>query len=398
MVDRGRSPIRTDPSLPAPAESASARAAAQRKATVETSPLDASELERLFVEDEPEIGSSTVRLEASELDDLLARARPAMPSAPESRPLLATLPYDEVTARALLGEGPEPEDPPLDALEEEAADLDDADLDEASSDVEPTHVDAEGTPCAIVVASDPFLVVPPAVESAPALELPAPAKAPSTRPAAPLPSAAPAARASLPSEGVEWPGAQDRKRRAITIVAVGAAVAAIAILYFSMAEAEPPPAVALVQPTAEAPAPRLEAPAAQGPSPAEVEARAALARLREGIGECVRHAIGSLPGSSPAVPPALKLAAGAGYSAAPADWKTAVWSCARFHHDSPMRFQLQWQSVKPGTEALGIAWIDDDADGDADRAFGFRATAKGVRDVDLGEVAPMEMRPVLPVR
>ncbi|MEO5731524.1 MAG: hypothetical protein ABI134_14560, partial [Byssovorax sp.] len=102
--------------------------------------------------------------------------------------------------------------------------------------------------------------------------------------------------------------------------------------------------------------------------------------------------------SSPAVPPALKLASGAGYAAPPADWKTAVWSCAKFRHDAPMRFQLQWQSVKPTVEALGIAWIDDDGDGEADRALGFRATAKGVRDVDLGEITPMEMRPVLPVR
>ena len=47
---------------------------------------------------------------------------------------------------------------------------------------------------------------------------------------------------------------------------------------------------------------------------------------------------------------------------------------------------------------MGLAWVDDDGDGEPDRAFGFRANAKGVRDVELGEIAPMEMRPVLPVR
>ncbi len=78
-----------------------------------------------------------------------------------------------------------------------------------------------------------------------------------------------------------------------------------------------------------------------------------------------------------------QLASGAGYTALAADWKTAVWSCAKFKLDAPMRFQLQWQIVKPNVEGLGLAWIDDDGDGDPDRAIGFRATAKGTRDVDF---------------
>ena len=116
------------------------------------------------------------------------------------------------------------------------------------------------------------------------------------------------------------------------------------------------------------------------------------------MGDCVRHVIGSLPGSSPAIPAAMKQTSGVGYTALPADWKTAVWSCAKFRYDAPMQFQLQWQSARPGAEAVGLAWVDDDGDGEPDRTFGFRATAKGAHDVDFGEIAPMEMRPVLPVR
>ncbi len=343
-----------------------------------TNELAADELALLLAEEDLDLGSSTVRLEADELDVLLAKSRPAHPSAPESRPLLETQPYDEISAHVLLDKDLHPSDPQIDLKEEEA------------------DLDVEVAEAVVAVTPDAILVAPPAAPIAPTP--PALAEPASARPAAPLLfSPPPAARASLLSVGMEWPGAKDRKRRVLTIVAIGAALTAITILYFSLTEPAPlvaPGPAPTVEPAALAPSP----PAAPPQSPAEVDARAALARLREGIGECVRHAIGSLPGSSPAVPSGLKLTAGAGYTAPPADWKTAVWSCARFRHDGPMRFQLQWQSVKPNAEALGIAWIDDDGDGDADRALGFRATAKGARDVDLGEVAPMEMRPVLPIR
>jgi hypothetical protein len=217
----------------------------------------------------------------------------------------------------------------------------------------------------------------------------------------PLPAAiAPfPARASLPSAGgAEWPGEKDRKRRARMILLGTGALAAIGLLYLAFTEPEPaPPApVAVAAPEPPPPPPAPSAPKPQ--SPAEIEARKALSKLREGMGDCVRHVIGSLPGSSPAVPAAMKQASGAGYTALPADWKTAVWSCAKFRYDGPMQFQLQWQSARPGAEAMGLAWIDDDGDGEPDRVLGFRATAKPTRDVELGEIAPMEMRPVLPVR
>jgi hypothetical protein len=364
-----------------------------------TSSLAEQELARLLAEDEDaDFSATTVLLDASELDVLLAQSRP-VPAPPPARPQLTTQPYDEVTASALLdNDADSPQ--AAETLEPEAV-LDEDEL-EAVEAVVKTE---QGAP---VIAAEP-VVAPPTVEvvappepSAPASTSIPPAGPPFASPpaSAPVPIALPptATRASFPSAGLEWPGAKERKRRAITILAIVAALAGITILYLAFAESDPAPTAPLPAAAAEpaSPAPAPSAPRAQ--SPAEIDARKALGRLRDGMGDCVRHAIGSLPGSSPAVPPALKLAGGAGYTALPADWKTAVWSCARFRHDTPMQFQLQWQSIKPGVEALGIAWIDDDGDGDADRALGFRATAKGAHDVELGDVAPLEMRPVLPVR
>ena len=396
MVDRGRSPIRTSltPSVwpgdtPDPVET-------EHDLDVEAMSLRDVDLTRLLGDGEADFGTTTVRLDADELDELLVKARHQLPAA---RSQLTTQPYGKLTASELLDKDIDALDAaekPEEAREAEAIlELDDAAPITGVVPAAPIEdvVDASViATTAAVVAPDPE----PVSASIP------PAGPPPTSPAAstPLPVATPvdATRTSLPSTGMEWPGARDRKRRAMTLVAIGTAIAMTGLLYLAFTEPEPPVPAPSSAPLDEAasPAPVVSAQPVQ--SPAEVDARKALGRLREGIGDCVRHAIGSLPGSSPAVPPALKLTSGAGYAAPPADWKTAVWSCAKFRHDAPMRFQLQWQSVKPTVEALGIAWIDDDGDGEADRALGFRATAKGTRDVDLGEITPMEMRPVLPVR
>lgn len=396
MVDRGRSPIRTSltPSVwpgdtPDPVET-------EHDLDVEAMSLRDVDLTRLLGDGEADFGTTTVRLDADELDELLVKARHQLPAA---RSQLTTQPYGKLTASELL-------DKDIDALDaaekpEEAREAEAIlELDDAApiTGVVPA-APIEDVVAASVIATTAAVVAPdpePVSASIP------PAGPPPMSPAAstPLPVATPvdATRTSLPSTGMEWPGARDRKRRAMTLVAIGTAIAMTGLLYLAFTEPEPPVPAPSSAPLDEAasPAPVVSAQPVQ--SPAEVDARKALGRLREGIGDCVRHAIGSLPGSSPAVPPALKLTSGAGYAAPPADWKTAVWSCAKFRHDAPMRFQLQWQSVKPTVEALGIAWIDDDGDGEADRALGFRATAKGTRDVDLGEITPMEMRPVLPVR
>lgn len=408
MVDRGRTPIRPKPSPSAPPDEVTDPLEHEHELDIETSSLSAPELDRLLKDDEQKSRSTTVEITAPELDALLAKARPApapvqtpssIPTPPPSRPMLTTQPYDAVTAYVLLDKdtaSPEParavESPP----DDEAPEIETlVDEDEA----EP--IEAEAAHVEPFVATRTAAIIPAAESSAPASQSIPPAGPTSTSPpaSAPFPAAiAPfPARASLPSADTEWPGEKDRKRRTKMILAAVGGLAAIGLLYLVFTEPEPAPtapvAVAVPEPP---PAPLPSAPKPQ--SAAEVEARKALSRLRDGMGDCVRHVIGSLPGSSPAIPAAMKQTSGVGYTAFPADWKTAVWSCAKFRYDAPMQFQLQWQSARPGAEAVGLAWVDDDGDGEPDRTFGFRATAKGAHDVDFGEIAPMEMRPVLPVR
>jgi hypothetical protein len=126
------------------------------------------------------------------------------------------------------------------------------------------------------------------------------------------------------------------------------------------------------------------------------EVKAALEKLREGLRGCVKDNIQVLPGTSPAVPASLSALGKNGfYASAPSDWKTPVWACTRFQIARPQRFQLQWQQVKRNTEGMAVAWIDDDADGKADRAFGFKATLKKRGEADVGEITTME--PTLPI-
>lgn len=413
MVDRGRFPIRPAPSSPSPRDEVTDPVEADDELDIETSSLAERELARLLEQDDMDFGSTTVQINARELDALLVQARP-VPGPPPSRPMLTTQPYDAVTAYVLLDNDVSPR--PADALEDaEAVALEDDDSPEIDAAVD---IDADDTPepAAPVVATPPTAVVPDPEPAAPAPPSIAPAgptsvPSPTSTPlptststpsptSTPLPTAIPPspARASFPSADAEWPGADDRKRRTRMVIAVAAALAVITILYLVLTESEPPPPAPVPAAVTVAPPPAPIPSAPKPRSPAEIDARKALSLLRDGVGDCVRRAIGTLPGSSPAVPPTMKQTSGVGYTALPADWKTAVWSCAKFRHDAPMQFQIQWQSVKPGAEALGLAWIDDDGDGEPDRALGFRATAKGAHDVDLGDVGPVEMRPVLPVR
>ena len=407
MVDRDRSPIRTSLTPSVWPGDTTDPVETEHEADIEAMSLRELDLTRLLGDGEADFGSTTVRLDAEELVELLVKARHQLPAA---RSQLTTQPYDQVTASELL-------DKDIDALDRatKPEGVLDADAILELDDAPPITGVVHAAPIADVVDAKPIedLVAASIVTAPTAVVAPDPDPISASIPPAGPPPASPVAstrlpvatvddatRTSLPSAGMEWPGARDRKRRATTFVAIGSALATAAVLYLFVAETEraaTAPSVASAS-LVEVASPAPVEPAQQAQSPAEIDARKALDRLREGIGDCVRHAIGSLPGSSPAVPPALKLASGAGYTAPPADWKTAVWSCAKFRHDAPMRFQLQWQSVKPTVEALGIAWLDDDGDGEPDRALGFRATAKGVRDVDLSEITPMEMRPVLPVR
>src|SRR5262249_46189925 len=159
------------------------------------------------------------------------------------------------------------------------------------------------------------------------------------------------------------------------------AIGAILGLYLAFGESSPehedtaPSASAAPEPPPPPPPPRAPDPTPQ--SQAEIEARAALAQLRDGLRECLVHGNTPLPGNAPAIPANLKSAAGAGYVSTPADWRTAMWACARFKQTAPMHFQIQWQLVKVGAEGAGVAWIDEDGDGKPEKAFSFKATSTG---------------------
>jgi hypothetical protein len=216
-----------------------------------------------------------------------------------------------------------------------------------------------------------------------------------------------AARTEPPAD--EAPAPRVRPRRALAAIGALAVILTGAVLWSLQRRAEPAPVPAATMELQAAPSPSAPAgetstpPAASASAPpasrAETEAREALERLRTGLGECIRHGIHSLPGTSPAVPSSLSSTKGRGYTPALVEWKTAVWSCARFRVAGAMSFQVQWQLVKAGAEGLAVAWIDDDGDGAADRALGFHITLGQKGEPVLGDVGPLPAtHPVVVVR
>jgi type IV secretory pathway VirB10-like protein len=141
--------------------------------------------------------------------------------------------------------------------------------------------------------------------------------------------------------------------------------------------------------TAEPSSTEPEAPEAAAATGAEGEARAALDDLRDGVRECVTHNIGVLPGTSIPVPARLSSLAG-GYRSRPHVWRTPVFHCTKFSIDGPQRFQIQWQNESAKTTGRGVAWLDDDDDGKADRSLSFSARLVKRRQVELG---PIEIDP-----
>ncbi len=195
------------------------------------------------------------------------------------------------------------------------------------------------------------------------------------------------------------------------LAAAGALAAGGAFAWHRRAEQGLRPASAASAPPkvtvpAAAPASASDAPSATAssttsaaPSPVEAQARAAMERLRAGLDDCIRRGLRSLPGSSPAIPPALPKARAAPYLPPATTWRTAVWSCAHFEIAEPMRFEIQWQLVRPGAEGLGIAWMDLDDDGVADRALGFTIKLGPRGDPETGEIVAMDpAKPVVLVR
>ncbi|MFO0593106.1 MAG: hypothetical protein U0441_36525 [Polyangiaceae bacterium] len=125
------------------------------------------------------------------------------------------------------------------------------------------------------------------------------------------------------------------------------------------------------------------------PGTPEFEAKEALSRLREGLGTCVRDVIHVLPGTSPAVPEKLAALRGGAYKSAARDYRSPVFSCLKYRESKPQRFQIQWQVTMQPSEGRGVAWLDDDGDGKADRALSFRAVLVRRGEVELGEIRPL---------
>ena len=121
----------------------------------------------------------------------------------------------------------------------------------------------------------------------------------------------------------------------------------------------------------------------------DAKAKAALERLRSGIDACVKRTIHILPGTSPAVPESLSWLKHGPYQSLKRDWVNPFFSCTHFKIEEPMPFVIQWQLEKPGNHGSAIAWIDDDRDGKAERAFGFTARQKKHDEVELGPIEPM---------
>jgi hypothetical protein len=125
-------------------------------------------------------------------------------------------------------------------------------------------------------------------------------------------------------------------------------------------------------------------------SRARVDARAALEHFSDGLRDCVRKSIGVLPGSSPAMPVSPAMLKGAGYTPTFPELRSPVFICAKLKVDAPIRFSLQWQSIKAGVEGQAVAWIDDDGDGTIDAALAFHATLKSHGVVESTAVEPID--------
>ncbi|NUP05972.1 MAG: hypothetical protein HOW73_07930 [Polyangiaceae bacterium] len=118
----------------------------------------------------------------------------------------------------------------------------------------------------------------------------------------------------------------------------------------------------------------------------DAEAIAALEKLRAGIDACVKTNIHKLPGTSPAVPQSLGWLKHGPYTPLPRDWASPFFACTKFKLEKPMPFVLQWQVEKPSVEGRGIAWIDTDRDGTAERAYAFRGKLVGRDRMEFGPI------------
>lgn len=134
--------------------------------------------------------------------------------------------------------------------------------------------------------------------------------------------------------------------------------------------------------------PPKDAPAATG---AEAEARAALEKLRAGMPHCVKDVIHVLPGPSPAVPQLFATLKGGPYPSNWKDWDNPTWHCTETKLKEPQRFQIQWQVDVPSREGVGLAWVDEDGDGEPDVELFFEAKLLERDVVEVGEIGRREV-------
>ncbi len=160
------------------------------------------------------------------------------------------------------------------------------------------------------------------------------------------------------------------------------------------ASAKAPLGSASAAPAASTSAPNPDTPPASG---AEAAARQALEKFADGLKKCVAQTIHVLPGTSPPVPTAMAFLKGGSYRPGINDFNNAVYNCAGFKLTTPMPFVLQWQGDgNQGKKGAAIAWLDDDGDGKADRAFGFEAK---LAKRNVAEIGPIEaMDPKRPIK
>lgn len=147
------------------------------------------------------------------------------------------------------------------------------------------------------------------------------------------------------------------------------------------------PASAGVAASTDASASGQAVPPPEGP---EAEAIAALERLKTAIETCVKTKIHKLPGTSPAVPPALTYLKNGPYKPLITDWTSPFFSCAPLKIETPMPFVIQWQFRKSAASGMGIAWLDLDGNGVADKAYAFTAKLEKKDDLVFTPIEPTD--------
>lgn len=112
--------------------------------------------------------------------------------------------------------------------------------------------------------------------------------------------------------------------------------------------------------------------------------------MRDGIAKCTSQKIHILPGSSPPLPTALAWVSKSPYTSSFKDYYNSFYSCTEFRITEPQEFVIQWQGEPGGKGGMGIAWIDEDKDNIADKAFGFSATLPERDKPEFGPIGPVD--------